>query len=163
MAFIRKRAEFLMKKLSENLKVHTTSSGITLIELLIIVAVISITLTMAIPTYSNYLIRSRIGEALSLSTAVKSAAASACQEDRTNAFLTNRLVSYNFQASKYARNIVLSGTCHAPTITLTTRATGTQPNPVLTITGEFADDTEQITWTCVSSGLKIHAPEACRK
>jgi len=152
----------MMKKLSVNLKVHTDSSGFTLIELLIIGAVIVITLTIAIPTYSNYSIRAKIGEALSPITAVKSATASVCQEGRTFGFLTNQLVGYKFKASKYVKNIVLSGTCNAPTIILTTRATGAKPSPVLTITGDFADNDEQITWTCVSSGLDIHVPRICR-
>jgi type IV pilus assembly protein PilA len=152
----------MMKKLLVNLKVHTASSGFTLIELLIIGAVIVITLTIAIPTYSNYSIRANIGEALSPVTAVKSATASVCQEGRTIGFLTNQLVGYKFKASKYVKNIVLSGTCNAPTIILTTRATGAKPSPVLTITGDFDENAETITWTCVSSGLDIHVPKSCR-
>jgi len=139
-----------------------TSSGFTLIELMIVVAVIVIILTLAIPTYSNYSIRVKIGEALSMTTAAKSAAAAACQKDRSIVFLTNQRAGYQFKESKYVRNIVISGTCEALIIVMTTRATGAQPNPVLTITGNFADNDDEITWTCVSSGLKIHAPDTCR-
>jgi type IV pilus assembly protein PilA len=129
---------------------------------MIVVAVIVIILTLAIPTYSNYSIRAKISEALSFAETVEITIGSACQEDRTIASLTNQLAGYKFQASKYVQKIVISGTCSMPTITVTTRATGTRPNPVLTITGDFAEDTDQITWTCVSSGLNIHVPESCR-
>jgi type IV pilus assembly protein PilA len=129
---------------------------------MIVVAVIVIILTLAIPTYSNYSIRVKIGEALSMTTAAKSAAASACQEDRSIVFITHQRAGYKFKASKYVRNIVISGTCEALIIVMTTRATGAQPNPVLTITGNFADNDDEITWTCVSSGLNIHAPDTCR-
>ena len=151
-----------MKRLFVNLEDHTASSGFTLIELLIIGAVIVIILTIALPTYSNYSIRAKIGEALSPVAEVKSATASVCREGQTTGFLSNQVVAYKFKASKYVKNIVLSGTCNAPTIILTTRATGAKPSPVLTITGDFDENSEQITWTCVSSGLDIHAPSICR-
>ena len=144
------------------MKAHSASNGFTLIELLIIGAVIVIILTIAIPTYSNYSIRAKIDEALSPVTPVQSATAYVCQEGRTTGFLTNQLVGYKFKASKYVKNIVLSGTCNAPTIILTTRATGAKPSPVLTFTGDYDDNAETITWTCVSSGLDIHAPKLCR-
>ena len=150
-----------MKKLVVNLKVHTVSSGFTLIEVLIVVAVI-IFLALAIPTYSNYSIRAKIGEAFSMISAVESATAYVCQTERSNFILTNRLVGYKFQASEYVQKIALSGTCDAPTIVVTTRATGEQPSPILTISGTFAEDADQIIWTCVSSGLNKYVPEICR-
>jgi type IV pilus assembly protein PilA len=150
-----------MKKLVVNLKVHTFSSGFTLIELLIVVAVI-IFLALAIPIYSDYSIRTKIGEAFSMISAAESATASVCQIERSNFILTNQLVGYRFQASKYVQNVVLSGNCDAPVIVVTTRATGEQPSPILTISGTFADDVDQITWTCMSSGLNRYVPEICR-
>jgi type IV pilus assembly protein PilA len=150
------------KKTPCNQKLIAASSGITLIELMIVVAVIIIILTLAIPTYTNYSIRAKIAEAFSMSTVIKSATAAVCAKERTIAFLTNQRVGYKFRASDYVQNIVLSGTCESPIIIVTTRATGAKPNPVLTITGNFADDADQITWTCMSSGLNVHAPAACR-
>ena len=150
------------KKTLCNQKLIVASSGFTLIELMIVVAVIIIILTLAIPTYTNYSIRVKISEALAMSRVMKSSTGAACAEDRTIVFLTNQRVGYKFKASDYVQNIVVSGTCEAPVIIVTTRATGAKPNPVLTITGSFADDVDQITWTCVSSGLNVHAPEACR-
>jgi len=58
--------------------------------------------------------------------------------------------------------IELGGDCDAPTITLTTQATGAQPDPVLTITGDFAQNTRRMKWICVSDGLDIHLPESCQ-
>jgi prepilin-type N-terminal cleavage/methylation domain-containing protein len=146
-----------MNRLIANLKV-----GFTLIELMIVVAVFTVTLVMAVPAYSNYLIRAKIGEAFTMITAVESATAYVCQKERSNSILTNQRVGYKFKASDYVQNIVVSGTCDAPTIMVTTRATGAQPSPVLTITGNFNDDADEITWTCVSSGLNSHTPRPCR-
>jgi len=143
-----------MKKMRE--------TGFTLIELMIVVAVIAIILTLAIPTYTNFTVRSKIAEGLSLANAAKTAIATTCEEQKNLAAITNNLAGYSFQASDYVSNIQMSGPCTAPVITVTTVNTGANPDPVLTITGNFAEGNGHVSWTCVSSGLNIHVPDTCR-
>ena len=138
------------------------NSGFTLIELMIVLAVIAIILTLAIPTYSNYSIRTKIGEALSVSEATKTAVSSFCKQDNSVTNLKDHIADFEFPSSKYVKKIDLGGSCQAPIITMTTQATGAKPSPVLTFTGEFTDKADHVTWTCVSSGLNIHLPESCR-
>ena len=150
-----------MKKLIVNLEVPTASRGFTLIGLMIVLAMIAIILALAVPMYTNYSIRAKVNEALSVGAAAKIALASTCQSDLTLIDLTNQKVGYDFEESKYVFNIVLSGSSLAPTITMTTQATGAQPDPVLTITGDFTHGA-RTTWACVSSGLNVHVPKTCR-
>jgi len=151
-----------MRKSSINQKVNLAFVGFTLIELMIVVAAIIIIMMLAVPTWSNYSIRSKIGESMYFATAVKSAADSACREGEATTFLNNQRVGYTFKKSKYVKNIVLSGTCDAALIEVTTQATGAKPNPVLAMSGFFDKVAEKFTWTCVSSGLNVHAPKTCQ-
>ncbi len=151
-----------MKQLIVNLKVRSASGGFTLIELIIAVAVITFILTMAIPSYSTYSIRLNIYKSLTVTSSAKRSIIFACQENPTLTSLSNQVIDYKFEATKYVSNIVFSGTCDAPTITMTTQATGAQPDPVLTITGNSTGDTRRMTWFCVSDGLNSHVPEICR-
>ncbi len=150
------------KKLRHDLSVYTATTGFTLIELMIVVAIIAIILTLALPTYSNYSARAKVAESLSVAASAKTAVSDTCQSDLTIPSLTNQLAGYDFQATKYVLDIQIAGPCSTPTITMTTQATGLQPSPVLTITGTFIDGASSIDWICVSNGLNVHVPKTCR-
>ncbi len=150
------------QKLINKQKKLSKGDGFTLVELMIVVAIIAIILTLAIPTYTNYSIRAKIGEALSVANAAKTAVASTCQEDLTIDPLTASRAGYGFEPATYVASIVLGGPCTDPTITVTTQNTGAQLDPVLTITGELVDGSGRTSWTCVSSGLNVHLPATCR-
>lgn len=52
---------------------HRQQAGFTLIELMIVIAIIGILAAIAIPAYQNYVIRSQVTEGLSLITGAKAA------------------------------------------------------------------------------------------
>jgi len=143
--------------------INHRSGGFTLIELMIVVAIIAIILTLALPVYSNYTIRAKTGEALGSAAPAKTAISATCIEDVSVSSLNNAKAGYGFGATEYVADIQASGPCTTPVITITTRNTGRSPDPVIVLTGQFSAGAAVITWVCTSVATPNHLlPNACR-
>ena len=140
---------------------QSVSNGFTLIELMIVVAIIAIILTLALPVYSDYAIRAKIGEALSVGNSAKTAVSTACQETPNIPAITDENMGYEFDgSSKWVASVTLSGPCTNPVINIQTHQLGANPDPLLTLTGELLDG--HMSFTCTTNGENRHVPETCR-
>jgi len=141
------------------------SKGFTLIELMIVIAIVAILLALALPAYQDYTIRAKTTEGLSLGASPKLAVSETCQSDPNATPATDS--GYTFtagtDADDYVSTIVLGGTCLAPTVTITTMNTGAATQPVLLLTGAAVVGSGQIEWDCTTTaGLPQHVPTSCR-
>ncbi len=143
---------------------YTCYQGFTLIELMIVVAIIAIILTLALPVYTNYSIRAKIGEALSVAAAAKTAVSATCMEDPTLTDLDNHAAGYSYVASTWVESIEVSEDCVEPLITITTRDTGApDPAPEITLTGTPDNPGGKFSWTCASPNAPNYLiPSTCR-
>ena len=135
--------------------------GFTLIELMIVVAIIGILAAIAIPAYQDHTIRAQVSEGLSLASGAK-AAVSEYYQDRGIMPTDNQaagLAAANLISGKYTTNVGVSG---GGLITVTYGNDANAQlvgNLILTPT----DNGGSIGWDCIGSTIQAkHLPTACR-
>ena len=141
------------------------SKGFTLIELMIVIAIIAILVALALPAYQDYTIRTKVSEGLSVAASAKLAISETCQSDPDLAPDTNGTnLGYSFVPSKYVEMIEFSGECgvtNTVRIDVDTVNTGAQTDVSLVLNGTL--ENSRIDWICtIGAGETRHVPTTCR-
>ena len=138
--------------------------GFTLIELMIVIAIIAILVAIALPQYQNYTIRTKNGECLSLAAAAKVAVAETAQSLGGLAQVTATNTGYAFAApTNYCTSVTITPVTGA--IRAVTGGTDGTGGPAVTydITPTEIGNSA-IEWACVGTGGANAAqiPASCR-
>jgi type IV pilus assembly protein PilA len=146
------RGEFLMMK-------HV-QKGFTLIELMIVVAIIGILAAIAIPAYQDYTIRSQVSEGLTLAAAAKAAVAESFSQ--TGIAPVNRMTAgMSNTATDTAGKFVQAVDVQGGTVVVTyghdanAKITGAANNTLALVPYATAD--ASVAWRCGLANVPVNA------
>jgi len=159
-----------------NKNVHS-QKGFTLIELMIVIAIVALLMALALPAYQDYTIRAKATEALSLASGAKTAISETCQSDMARMVMDNSGAGYSFAESMeddaYVSDIQIQGNCATGEliICVQTKNTGADFDPQLFLVTNNAWFTQlsessgsgAYQWSCYGGTENLaHLPAACR-
>ena len=136
--------------------------GFTLIELMIVVAIIGILAMIAIPAYQNYVIRAQVAEGLALSDTVKVAVAEF--HDQTGTFPANNTEATLGVPTNYTGTYVDSISVTGAVISI---QYGNGANAAIngeTVTITAVSNPGSLEWDCATGGTisETYLPTSCR-
>lgn len=145
---------------------RTMQKGFTLIELMIVVAIIGILAAVALPAYQDYTVRAKVSEMLLAASSGRIALSEGFATK--SAFPADQSEANDYFAdisSKYVASVTYTGDASEAQITVTAASDigGTANGGTITLTGEGDTNTGAVKWTCAAGNMPgKYLPASCK-
>lgn len=148
----------------QKIQMNKGQQGFTLIELMIVVAIIGILAAVAIPAYQDYTIRAQVSEGMTLASGAKTAASEFYNQ--TGSFASAN-ASYGLADAgdikgTYVSQVDASGGTIVATFSNTSPFKANSQINSQTLTLSAVTNAGSIEWRCQFSGDAKYVPSSCR-
>jgi type IV pilus assembly protein PilA len=148
---------------------NASAKGFTLIELMIVIAIVGILAAVALPRYQEYTVRAKVAEMLLAAQPGKLALAESVQTN--SAMPATTALTLESAASTYVSGVAyaygsLTGTKATGIVTVTGALDSNLNGKTLALTGTYDSSTGQLTWACTAGATNGIAekflPASCK-
>jgi type IV pilus assembly protein PilA len=140
---------------------RSMQKGFTLIELMIVVAIIGILAAVALPAYQDYTVRAKVTEVILAASSPKTSVSEAAVT--LGGFPQAASITIDSQSSKYVSGVSYTYT-NASNAFITATATNAEPkiNGQTIILSGLLKDNGQVTWICSGTIASKYRPASCQ-
>ena len=137
-----------------------TQQGFTLIELMIVIAIIGILAAIAIPAYNDYVIRSKVSEGLNVASAAKTSVSEFMLSGDGTLPANQAESGFDTVITSFVSGMAWNAGAVQVTIDAAGVGMGGGESLVINLTPSYA--TTHVAWACTSTGTVKYAPGPCR-